>query len=186
MSEFTYPGSQRGSQVLWFWSGWGLAAVARELSSEGAAGQGWKNRVTGQLESSRIWIYRVCKGWGSPPEHKCGLSNLKARRHGITKVVLFLCIEHSVCYYTYIPLLLLVFTFCPFSVHIQCPKQVIISKICKCSSWPYEKLQNCNVRVWNHTQNGNIWEVLLLLFPSIKKEIKRQKKSKIPRTNSTA
>lgn len=118
----------------------GLAAVARELSSEGAAGQGWKNRVTGQLESSRIWIYRVCKGWGSPPEHKCGLSNLKARRHGITKVVFFLCIEHSVCYYTYIPLLLLVFTFCPFSVHIQCPKQVIISKICKCSSWPYEKL----------------------------------------------
>lgn len=125
------PGAfQRHSQVLCLRSGWRIVLPwPREISSGDAAGQCWKNRVPGQLESSRI-----CKRWGSPPEHKCGLSNLKARRRGITKVV-FLCAWDilyatvQTFFYCYLSL------YFALSVLVQCPKQVIISKIYKGSSW---------------------------------------------------
>lgn len=62
--------------------------------------------------------------WNPAESAKDGAAHpLQARRHGIYyKRSFLLCIEHFVCYCTYIPLLLFVFIFCSFSVPIQCPE----------------------------------------------------------------
>lgn len=146
------PGAfQRGSQVLCFRSGWRIVLLwPRELSSEDAAGQGWKKRVTGQLESSRIWIW-ICKGWGSPAEHKSGCQTSKLGDKLLQKC--FFSVHWTFCMLLYMHSSVAT---CLYILPFLSAKQVIISKICKCSSWPYEQLWNCNVRVWNPTQNGNI------------------------------